>query len=162
MLKRILLAMLFLLLSSSAQAQNNSIFLEGGGNGAVYSLNYERVIDGKIGLRAGWSGIKLTDEVDATAEYTVQFIPVIGTLMWGGNHKLEIGGGVTFVKVDGTISIGGTDFTGSGSGNVQTGVLGYRYQKSDSSGLLFRASYTPIRIAGSLVQWGGVSLGYSF
>ncbi|MEE2709006.1 MAG: hypothetical protein VYA69_05360 [Gemmatimonadota bacterium] len=162
MLKRILLAMLFLLLSSSAQAQNNSIFLEGGGNGAVYSLNYERVIDGKIGLRGGWSRIELTDELDSSAKYNVQFIPVIGTLMWGGDHRLEIGGGVTFVRVDGTISIGGSNFTGSGSGNVQTGVAGYRYQKSDSRGLLFRASYTPIRISGSLVHWGGVSLGYSF
>ena len=170
MLKKLWLILLLTLSTTFAQAQSNNVFVELGGNGILYSINYDRMITRKISVRAGWGPFALysTDGLGNSGKVIVHFVPVLANLLLGGDHKLEIGGGVTFVKVNGTINFAGKSYDGSESGTVQTVLLGYRYQKADAPGFLFRVSITPIRIPTSasskatFFPWGGVSLGYSF
>src|SRR2546430_8651465 len=48
--------------SDLAQDRNatNSIFLEGGGPGLAYSLNYERIFENDFGLRVGFSYLSVS------------------------------------------------------------------------------------------------------
>ena len=182
MLNRLWLIVILTLTTTFAQAQSNNVFVELGGNGILYSINYDRAgwhteaggIAAKISVRAGWGPFALysTDGLGNSGKGIVHFVPVLANLLLGGDHKLEIGGGVTFIKVNGTINFAGKSFDGSESGPVQTFLLGYRYQKEDAPGLLLRVSITPMRIptfknssgtfSGPFFPWGGGSLGYSF
>ena len=80
----------------------NSIFLEGGGPGLAYSLNYERIFENDFGLRVGFSYLSVSGTASAgtsTANGTISMwtVPVLVNYLgvnWG-NHSLELGGGAT-------------------------------------------------------------------
>ena len=160
------LPFLFLILSASfTMAQTNTVFLEGGGNGILWSINYDRMIAEKISVRVGYGAItdETTDEIGLITEtITVSPVPIIANYMLGsGNHKLEIGAGILYIMVDGNIDFGGIDLSASGSITATTGVLGYRYQR-DTGGFFFRLALAPIMIEGESFVMPGLSLGYSF
>jgi len=181
-LKKIWVIALLTMSTPYAIAQNNNVFVELGGNGLLYTINYDRAgwhtelggIAAKVSVRAGWGPFAFysTDGLGNSGKAIVHFVPVLANLLLGGDHKLEIGGGVTFVTADGTINFAGRSLDGLESGSVQTFLLGYRYHKKDAPGLLLRVSITPLRIptsitsngtfSGPFFPWGGVSLGYSF
>src|SRR5438445_530870 len=112
-----------------AQDRNatNSIFLEGGGPGLAYSLNYERIFENDFGLRVGFSYLSVSGTASSgtsTANGTISMwtVPVLANYLginWG-NHSLELGGGATVVGLSGAGSIGA--FAGSGSGTLVLGA----------------------------------------
>ena len=118
----------------------NSIFVEGGGPGLLYSLNYERVVEEDFGLRIGMSYVSFSASAgSSSASATILAVPVIFSYLGlrGGNHILELGGGGTGVYASGAGS--GTGFAASGSGMMALGtaLIGYRRQPLDG-GFQFR------------------------
>jgi hypothetical protein len=158
---------LLLICSRASWAQggkiaSNSLYLEILGNGAVYSLNYDRMFSNSMSGRIGIMNIPVdeatsgVDEDDAKVGLTT--LPIMINYLKGGNHKLEIGGGVVVIIVSADIKEIGTIV---GSGVVGTATFGYRYQPR-AGGFNFRIGFTPIFGQGGFVPWGGLSLGYSF
>jgi hypothetical protein len=132
------------------------------GNGAVYSLNYDHMFSNSMSGRIGIMNIPVdeatsgVDEDDAKVGLTT--LPIMINYLKGGNHKLEIGGGVVVIIVSADIKEIGTIV---GSGVVGTATLGYRYQPH-AGGFNFRIGFTPIFDRSGFSPWGGLSLGYSF
>jgi len=136
----------------------NSIYLELGGNGPLYSLNYERFVSDEISARIG----VMFMSVSASATAGTTTTSAIG----GPNHKLELGAGAVLMYFSGT---GASTFnavaTASGFVIAPTAIVGYRYVPTDG-GFNFRAGFTPLFIAAggqsTFFPWGGIAAGYSF
>lgn len=128
----------------------NSVFLELGGNGLGFSMNYERLVFNSQAVRLG---IGYGDGVAFPALYNI--------ILGAGNHKLEIGLGATFM-----VSVK----TGGQNRLYATGNFGYRWLFSTETGQNFlRISFTPLvgdyasqTSAIVFIPWGGVSLGMMF
>src|SRR2546428_8149628 len=111
---------------------NSSLFLEGGGPGLLYSVNYELLFDDDFGIRAGFSYQTLSASSSSSGgSGTVSLITVpilVNDLVSFGNSALELGGGATIIKAAGAAS--GHVLVGSGSGPTLpwTAILGYRRQ----------------------------------
>jgi hypothetical protein len=126
------------------RSATNSVFLEGGGPGLAYSLNYERIFENDFGLRAGFSYLSVSGTASSgssTANGSVSMwtVPVLANYLginWG-NHSLELGGGATVVGLSGAGSIGAFAAAGSGTLVLGTAILGYRRQPP-SGGFQFR------------------------
>src|SRR2546430_16946816 len=105
----------------------NSIFLEGGGPGLAYSLNYERIFENDFGLRVGFSYLSASGSASAggtTASGSISLWagPVLANYVGlsSGNHGLELGGGATVIGFSGAGTAG--IFAGSGSGTAEPGT----------------------------------------
>jgi hypothetical protein len=127
----------------------NSIFLEVGGNGIFGTLNYERMINSKMGLRVGGIFLPFSD-----TEH-----PLFGTLMinWilgKDNLRMEIGQGI-FIYGGGW-----EEFSHSGS-IFFTATIGIRYQPK-IKGIILRLGFTPLFGPDRVYPWAGASIGYSF
>lgn len=144
---------------SFAQDEHHA-FLEIGGPGGYGSLNYEHQWGisslTSIVSRVGLSTYSLSD-------YTTRFnpdliVPITGALVYGDNHMLEVGTGVSIAS----IVTAGSDFTLQRDyryyGNV---LLGYRYQKSESK-VVYRAGYSPLYSFQNFFHWAFMSIGYAF
>lgn len=149
----------------SSDFARNSIFLELGGNGLLYSLNYDHKFFDHASARIGGMYLPLSADDPSTFDGRISmiFVPIMANYLVGnGNSRLEIGGGVTVVRVDG----GGTveneqidDFRGAGA--VFTGTIGYRLQPRNG-GFLFRIGFTPLFAPDGFLPWAGLSLGATF
>lgn len=153
---------------------NNSFFLEGGGPGLLYSVNYERVVENNFGLRIGFSYTSLSASAGgASASASFIAIPVVASYLGlrEGNHILELGGGATAVYVSGAGSFGA--FAGSASGLVPLGtaLIGYRRQPVNG-GFQFRIGLEALIGKGlalsnpdpnsiGVLPWMYMSLGFS-
>ena len=139
--------------------KKNTVYLELGGNGLWYSLNYDRflwkrsksAIAARIGVAYfGGQGAHATT------------VPVTVSYLFGGKkHFLEVGTGFTWLQ----------SYSEKIAGFGYFGVIGYRFQRIQQSGLMYRISLTPFLAEystdkGSLnwvgTFWGGVSIGYGF
>lgn len=148
----------------------NSVFIDLGGPGFIYSINYERFLMQDMGVRVGlmYFGIGASSG-DSSASVSMMAIPILAeyTGVRAGNHALELGIGLDPLHFSAEASSGGT--FGGLSGWVVTGTaaVGYRYQ-DPAGGFLFRATFTPLFIfspaddGSAFIPWGGVSFGYSF
>ena len=156
----------------------NSLYVELGGNGFVYSLNYDRMIAEDVSVRFGFEYFSLSAK-DTNSESETNgagvkigsyFIPA--TLNFfvtshdngrAGSSKLEIGAGplILFVTGTGTGTLAGKSVSGSVIG--ATGTVGYRYQPYDG-GFVFRIGFTPIYFRDwlGLLPFAGISVGYAF
>jgi hypothetical protein len=149
-----------------AREANNSLYLELGGSGAVYSLNYERFVHRDVSLRAGFGYVSLKGaEINGgtvTRDIALLTIPVTASWvgMGSGNHRLELGGGAVFADITGETSSDGADAFGSDSGVVGTAILGYRYVRP-GGGFTLRAAFTPLFGEGGFQPWAGVAFGYT-
>ncbi len=138
----------------------NNWFVELGGSGYLYSLNYEKILyrsektgwTGRVGLgyNPGGGGYILNQlELDANTF----MIPFTMSALFGSKErkeKIEIGGGFTLLA------------KGIDDREVAyTGVFGFRVIETNK--VVFRATYTPIiDQSGNFVNWFGVSLGRNF
>lgn len=169
------------LASSSADAQDtvgvtataqphaqNALYVELGGNGAWYTVNYERFIRSDASIRVGAMYMSITASAgDASANATWAALPVMFQYLGvaSGSHALELAGGVSFNYLSGTAST--TEATAMSSGFIPAGTatIGYRYSNPDG-GFVFRAGYTPLFFVTTEVKeifhWGGMSFGYRF
>jgi hypothetical protein len=141
---------------------SNSLYLELLGNGALYSLNYDRMLSNSVSGRIGLMSVPVDEATSGLNEDDVKVslttVPIMINYLKGGNHKLEIGGGVVLIFVSADIKEVGTIVA---SGVAGTATLGYRYQPR-AGGFNFRLGFTPIFGQGGFSPWGGLSLGYSF
>ena len=150
-----------------ARDANNSLYLELGGSGVVYSLNYERFVRDDVSLRVGFGYVSLQgadiDGGTVTADIALLTVPVTVSYLGigAGSHRLELGAGALYADITGATSSDGAKAFGSGSGVVGTAIAGYRYVRA-GGGLTFRAAFTPLFGEGGFQPWAGVVLGYSY
>jgi hypothetical protein len=138
----------------------HSVYVEGLGNGLVYSVNYERRFTESLAGRAGFMILGGQSEEETDDQIGAGVFPVMANYLVGaGSHHLELGGGLVFLAVGGDFEEYGTASAAGVAGITTT--FGYRYHPVDG-GLLLRIGLTPFYSDGRPQMWGGVSLGYSF
>lgn len=156
-MKKILLVIVCLLSTMMLlQAQGNkAVYGELGGNGLVFSANYDARFSKKengFGFRAGvglGAGIGLT---------VVTFPVGINYLIGEAPHHFELGMGATYVSA--TIDL--FDSKETGGGFIYMPTVGYRYAK-EKKGFVGRIYVGPIIIGGqAFFPWGGISAGIKF
>ena len=146
----------------------NALYVELGGNGAWYSLNYERYLRDDASVRVGamYMSVEATaGEASANASWLA--VPIMFNYLGlhAGSHALELGAGVDVMH----FSAGASTFDATASADgivpVGTATIGYRYA-SPEGGFLFKAGYTPLFFVTTeekqVFHWGGMSFGYRF
>jgi hypothetical protein len=153
---------------------NNSVFIEAGGPGLLYSLNYERIVENDYALRIGASYTSLSASAGgSSASATFMTFPVIASYLGlrSGNHALELGIGGTAVYANGAASGTGMAVSGSGMAMLGTALIGYRRQPVDG-GFQFRIGLEAVGGKGlalsnpdpnsfGVLPWAYMSLGFS-
>ena len=158
--KTIIIAGIFLFNTGQIfpQQHPNSLYLEVGGIGGLYSLNYDRLFTPNIGGRIGFSYFSFSSDNFFFPSVTMYMFPIALNYFAGeGSSKFELGAGVTIVT-------GTADWFGvKGSGTAIAGIIniGYRYQPPEG-GFLFRIGLTPIVSSTGVHPWGGLSIGTAF
>jgi len=148
----------------SSDFARNSIFLELGGNGLLYSLNYDHKFFDHASARIG--GMFLTVAADdpntLDGRVSVILVPILANYLVGnGSSRLEIGGGLLLGGVNADASVENEAIDEIGGGATLTANLGYRLQPRDG-GFLFRIGFTPVFGPGYFLPWAGLSLGATF
>jgi hypothetical protein len=143
----------------------NAIYFELGGNGIIYTFNYDRRFQDKLTGRIGlmYVGGSVSTSEGESGEADILLIPVmVNGLLGGGNHRFELGLGPVFAGASGSgTTVEGVDFEASGFGfGGVASTIGYRHQPVDG-GFVFRIGLTPF-LLGDFALWGGLSLGYAF
>lgn len=177
-MKRSILSVILLLISGfDLQAQDeyakNGVYLELGGNGGLYSANYERFLSSDFSVRVGFASYSSEtwwDDLWSDEETTITTFPILGNYFYGnGSNRLELGAGVLL----GTKKVKDSwveERNGDSAIFNLTAVVGYRYQKP-TGGLIFRAGLTPFySLSGGedafpdegFALSGGISVGYAF
>ncbi len=132
---------------------NSAVYLELGGNGLLYSLNYDYRFDKDWSARGGIMYAPVGD-------VSLTIVPLMANYLIGSNHNFEIGAGIAYLGV--SVDVEGEDFAGiSASGVAGTSTIGYRYQNMDG-GFVFRIGLTPVFGEFGVLPWAGLSLGYAF
>lgn len=132
----------------------NTVFAELGGNGVVLSLNYERLIFPRMGIRLG-AGIS---SIESNSSTIGQSFPLMVNYYLGSKYKLELGAGVVFLA-----RFQGNKLFASGASPLLGFTVGHKYQPPEG-GFTLRISLTPF-YSPSQSRWafsGGLSLGHSF
>jgi len=163
----IMLTILFILISisiSNAQYSftspvKNQIYLEIGGFGLTYSINYERLVSENFALRGG---IGVTPGL-LFIDGTLFTIPVSGSYLIGGDFsKLELGLGATYIT---STDIELFDLpAGSFSAVAIDGIIGYRVG-NPQGGFVFRIAFNPMyssEFNPNFIPYGLISFGYGF
>ena len=149
------------------QAQN-AVYVELGGNGAWYSVNYERYLmkDASVRIGAMYMSVQASaGEASASASWIA--VPIMFNYLGlrAGNHALELGAGLDMMHFSGGASTFDATAEASGIVPVGTATLGYRYAAPEG-GFLFRAGYTPLFFVTTepkqVFHWAGLSFGYRF
>jgi hypothetical protein len=123
--------------TSTANFKQNHLYLELGGNGLIYSINYERLLSENFTLRGGFG---ITPGI-IFVEGTFIHIPVTASYLIGSKtSKLELGLGATYFAGEDT-ELFGLD-AGDQSLIILTGIVGYRY--TSPSGFVLRVLFTPL------------------
>jgi hypothetical protein len=130
--------------NTELRSANNSFYVEAGGPGLLYSLNYERLVENDFGLRVGLSYTSFSASASsggstATASAAFWTFPVTVSYLGisSGNHALELGAGGTAIYASGAASGTGIAASGSGMAFLGTAVVGYRRQPMNG-GFQFR------------------------
>ena len=140
----------------------NSIFLELGGNGIFYSLNYDHKFFDHVSARLGGMYLPLPASDDGTGgenRVGIALFPImVNYLVGNGNSRLELGAGTMVGYVSGEVD--NENLNAGGVGGLAT-TIGYRLQPR-GGGFLFRVGLTPFLVGSGLQLWGGLSLGGTF
>ena len=143
--------------NSDESMSRNSIYLEAGGPGALYSINYDFRFESHLGVRVGYSHWTFT----FFGHGSFTGYPVMLNFLSGEeSHHFEAGLGVVMTEVSMT-DIFFTNLSAGRKDVFGTAMFGYRFQPQ-AGGIVFRAGLTPFYIIDRVFLWGGVSLGYSF
>ena len=114
--------------TANAALPENSIYLEGLGNGVLYSLNYERIVMEDFGARVGYGALTMSS-LDGEDSAFINFIAVsfnwLGLRSDNDAHMLDVGLGATIAIVSGTVS-GLIKIAGTTA--FMNATVGYRYQ----------------------------------
>jgi len=157
----------------SERTAKNAIYIELGGNGAWYSLNYERFVFDDAAIRIGGMFMSLSATATSggsTASASASWFaaPLMFSYLGIGsaNHKLELGAGATMMYFSGSGTNNfSSSITASGFVMAPTATVGYRYVPTDG-GFNFKAGFTPFLIAAGgntqFFPWAGIAAGYGF
>lgn len=177
--KSILLCLLVVLLlgTSHVKAQHelepvrkHTIFLELGGNGGFYSINYDRIMltkeSWKLAGRAGAMFYRSESDHLQSKSSTWFAVPLeVSYLRGRSNHLLELGVGVTpLYHAYATLE----------SSHVKevrllpVARIGYRYQRNEG-GMFYKAGFTPMAQfdkeensnQSCVLPWFGLAIGYT-
>lgn len=142
----------------------NSIFLEIGGSGLLYSINYDRIIGNYASSRIGLSCFEIYNGSIEDQHHIDCLLPVFGNFVLGkSSHHYEFGGG-PIISNSYNLSTWDNDLS------TLIGIsLGYRYQPN-LGGFFFRGGITPVLFPlkpdpstwKGIIPWAGISIGYSF
>ncbi len=118
--------------------RRNTLFFEAGGNGFLYSLNFDRILSsGTNGRLCGRSGFMYLPGLPNNARRHMVGVPLELTYCKGREtHFLELGLGVTGIYD----SYGGRYAEGI---LLAVARIGYRHQKREG-GLFYKAGFTPM------------------
>lgn len=127
----------------------NVLFGELGGSGLLFSMNYERLLNNKFGVRVG---------VGSAGLMGLTF-PAILNYYIGKEKKLELGLGLIYTDY---FPNNGGKYISNGEFLI-TATIGHKFQ-SEKRGIVFRFSFTPIYnlIKDKILPFGGISIGYAF
>ena len=140
--------------------KRNSVYAELGGNGGLYSLNYDRILTSNKYVLSGRIGISIGQTL--TNNLSGIFPMELNALIFNETpHHLEMGVGVApYIDYSKQFEL------------YSSFRIGYRYQNFKKNGVIFRAGFTPMKglISEndislniiSFIPWAGISLGYSF
>lgn len=128
--------------AAAKEPARNAVFVELLGQAVGLGVYYERMLGENFAARVGASTLIIGYGIPLGVSY-----------LSTGNHRFELGGGVTYLDV--------TDFTGVQRGFVGSMNIGYRYQR-ETPGFMMRAAYTPLFGREGIVSFVGVSLGKTF
>lgn len=144
--------------ADSASARN-ALYVELGGAGLLYSINYDRHLVGRLHLRGGYATLKSNFLFNGR----VHMVPVQLAFVSNTTHALELGAGATLVKDNGTSGLQPYNTNETGTSRIAASfVVGYRYQPIER-GFLFRIGFTPfVGYNGRFLPFGGISFGYAF
>lgn len=158
------------------RSAQNVVFGEIGGNGVLYSVNYERLFgDSGFSARIGFSYMAISfggTTIDANGRATTVSastswvtVPLLANYYVGGvRNKLHLGLGFTMLIVTANASEGALFGSVSGFLPCPTAVLGYRYLPPDG-GFAFSVGFTPFLFPSSnrpFLPWGGLGFGGVF
>jgi hypothetical protein len=135
-----------------AQKPKYAIYLELGGSGGFYSLNVERVFNGRFTLRGGYTYLSIKGGM---IDFPESVVPLSTSVLFdfgNGTSFAEIGIGGTLIGYNGKMAV------------VMMPILGIREQDMSKRGAMGRISFTPFFLPyeKELHLWGGVSVGYGF
>jgi hypothetical protein len=137
---------------------HDAVYVELLGNGLLYSVNYDHMFGEHLALRAGFSAWRADGVFDAPNVFVSVPVAAYG-LVGDGDHKLELGAGVTPMFA---LPASGPDAV-----RARPSVLwlvpsvGYRYAPRHG-GVSFRAAVTPLVTLGAVLPMVAVSGGYQF
>jgi hypothetical protein len=143
-------------------------YVEVGGAGLFYSLNYEGRLSNHLTARFGFTFLNMTvfnEESGEDSEIAVTLLPMMMNVLVGrGNSRLELGAGPLIAVTGSGLSRvergpASVEFSDDLSVAGVTSAVGYRYHRPEG-GVLFRATLTPF-YSGRAQVWGGVSLGWA-
>jgi hypothetical protein len=151
--------------NNMSEYKKNSLYVEFGGNGFIYSLGYDRLFFSENKLRMSLSLGTSYSHFFHENEGSVFILPQINSL-YGEKHNLELGIGFSWPII--RIALNQQDYN---SMNLYFVFyrLGYRYQKKDG-GLLLKFAFTPFTIIDPnppwdydfINPWLGVTIGWTF
>jgi hypothetical protein len=149
-MRALIVSVLSLLFFSVSYAQNNTIFVELGGNSLGPSLNYQRQLghDGRLGLRIGVGSAYVTaDYVSNNPSYFSSLLPderlcipisINYLINLKQRNYLEAGLGYTWIDFK-------KDFQNSEQGTHNLILsIGYLKKFGARSGWMWRANFTPL------------------
>ena len=156
MRKNLLTLLAASLFITAVSAQNKAVYGELGGNGLVFSANYDMRFtktDGGFGFRVGIG-------FAAASDVSVVTFPIgLNYLTGKGPHHMELGIGVTPVTATVTFF---DDESESGTATFIMPTIGYRYAKQ-TKGFVGRIYVGPVIAGGEVFfPWGGISAGIKF
>ena len=136
---------------------NKNIFLEIGGPGLAFSLNF----DARFGQYGNGWGYRIGGGYFARGGNSVVTVPFQFNYLFGtGSNLFEIGEGATFLNSKGSTHDSFFQFDNI-TGFIGTATIGYRYQPKHA-GINFRIAFVPIFYDEGIIPIGGISVGYTF
>ena len=138
-------------LTVNSYGQKNNIYTELGGAAYTMTFNYERMLTNNILARVGYG----SSDAQVARDDKIRFMPIGAAYLMGlGDHKFELGGGMTMLQ--GTLEMRGESIDDN---SIFFGG-GYRYQKGTGGFLLSLKGYY-LFIGEFSAPWAGMSLGWT-
>lgn len=145
----------------TGRTAHNAVYLELGGNGIFYSLNYERFLSDALALRIGIGYFSISaSSSEGDASVGVLWLPImVNYLGIGGlDHKMELGIGVLPIFASGSADTLAVESSGSGVAAAGTASIAYRYVPHDG-GFNFKIGLTPLFGSFGFLPWLGIAFG---
>lgn len=140
----------------------NAIYVEGLGQGVLYSVNYDHLFTRHVDLRVGFTSWSI-DLIPSVGRSYFTGVPLMVNYIVGGhiNHiETGIGAIVGFTSWHRQL-FGGSQFNPGSSAVLGTATIAYRGE-TPGGGPMVRLAFTPFFTFKRIVPYAGISLGYCF